>query len=459
MKSSISKYWSAGLWKYLRPKDLVVGIVDCCRLAWNSIFDLENKITDNIPVACGDNYEIIAVPLSDIDNTRNIVGIGSDLAEEFPYTLLNAPPDIVRFSNAVSSVGAVLYFDFITSTGRYYFKEHPSKFGVVNTKDGSRCTFIVSRTSKVTSNNANYAGCGNYGINHTVNAQLKQQESANGGSSTLILQAAGVDVAKQDTTISKVWQEGRVWFCRTASGEILRDTQAVNAPELGAEIKRGNPITNSVFTKELVYPDSNGVLVPVGADSVVNLKYYPQLCKLLKLPVGDYEVSKDTISELLRSLGYVSVCTNGGPDEAQHLVKLRTLLPSTLTLLQSTKVICSTELEEDKTYVLYSFFTKSDKSYPFIYPDITAREAALNNADTCSIVRSTLRITGDKKVSALITQGDIWGGSPTTGMYLSGILLAVSTDGYYSNDTIKEYIALQPLRLHAGACVIAHLGN
>lgn len=467
---SISKLWSSGVRRYLRPTELLRGVVAGCRLAWNSLTGVDKLVSDNIPAGYGSLYNTIVLPLSYIGKNRNIAGVGHIFSEEFPYIVVGAPKGIIHFFKSPIKPGAAKYHNFIEYRGVYYFKDDPTQYGIVTTKNGTTCTFLITCSSDKSLGyqdlNNKYAGSATASNNRIIYDYDVRAQATNGVSNRLYLLSSGIVVPETDTKVQKQWVEGGVLYAVTESGELLRDPHTSRRIPMNTELTAGVPLTESFSTKYALYPTLSGEVKllenrndPYSVDDLTGISYcLPTLSPGVALEFN-------TLKGLLEYNGIVTIDTTLGDSDAQKAIDKRTNLVSSIYQAQLVDLKYTYEPQSgfytDTPTHAYLYFDGSDKfNAPVIFPGISAKEAILNSIPRYSVVRAPIQVLGDGRYAAISANGEVFGQAVKCGMYLKSVVLSKENGNNYALDTILQHINMStPIRVNAGSCVVVRINK
>ena len=466
--TSISKLWSSGVRRYLKPVELLRGVVAGCRLAWNNLAGVDKLVSDNIPTGYGNLYATIVLPLSYIGKNRNVAGVGHIFAEEFPYIVVGAPTGIIQFSQSAVKTGAAKYHKFIEYKGVYYFKDDPTSYGIVNTKNGTTCTFLVTTSENKSLGyqdmDNKYSGSITASNNRIIYDYDVRSQATNGVSNRLYLLSSGVVVPETDTLISKQWIEGGVLYVATASGELLRDPYVAAKLSLDSKLTSGVPLTDGFSSQYALYPTSDGsVKLLDNSRARYSVDELPGISDCIPTLTSGVFLPFNTIKGLLEYHGIVTIDTTRGDSDVQRAVERRTNKVSTAYQSQLVELTYLYEpllgFPDDTPTQAYLYFDGSNKfSAPSIIPGISAKEAILNNTPRYTVVRVSVQVLNSDKYAAISINGSVFGQPVKCGMYLKSVVLSKENGNNYALDTILQHINMStPIRVNAGGCVVVRI--
>lgn len=441
--ADLAKRWSSGIWKYLRPTELLRGVVDGCRVSWNSLSKLHDLMSvGRVPVGTGSGMQVLSVSLNNIG--KNVVvagsGVATDktavsslvagtpgyLASTYPYKLTGAPSGILYFCRSLSTVGASRYHDFIEYAGTYYFRKDPTSFGVVSTRSGAICSFIIFDASTKSTGfqdiTNTYNGSTSYHINKAIHEFDTRSGASNGFSEELLLSAAGSDMLREDETVVRTWVEGGVLLACTSLGRLIRDMCAGTEHSLSQGLAPGMPLTNSVY-RGAVYVDSTGSWAFTSdPDKVQALK-------------DSGVISIDTTSSMLDGNSSVAISSrinNISTHVLYRLVELTAYTPG------------------NDYDMIYAYFSSSAKDgAPEIFPGMHPVSAVIGNQDSYTV----LRIPKSSENNFVSLGGETYGATLRSNMLLKAVSF-VQSGNSLKNDVIVKHVQLPDTVCGAGNCIV-----
>jgi hypothetical protein len=413
--SDLAKKWSSGLWKLLRPTELLKGIIDGYRISLNCLSGLHEIVNfGKVPVGVGSSYEVLPIAMSKISANIPVAGV-SDMLDsvEYPYIITGIPSGIIYFCRSLSTVGACAQYDYVENDGIYYFKADPTKFGVISTRGEAKCTFLVFnpkfKATGAQDIDNKYCGSVDYFVNCEVHEHDRESGISNGVNQQLVHAAAGVSGLGKE--LSKVWTEGGKLFAITVDGELIRDYMA-DASMIGDKLNSGVLFTNSDGIVE--FSEEAGVIAKKKAE------------------------------------GVISIDTTWGPDDAgaQKAICRRINLISNMVMYQ--RLVLDIDLEAAYTGMYVFYDDVKERTAPFVCAGMNPREAVYNNSGLFGVSRITFEAGATDAVSI---NGREYGSNLRCGKYIKAISF-IKAGNSLASDVILSHIQVEPLLVHAGGCVV-----
>ena len=393
--SKLSTYWSRGLWKLLRPTELITGLVDGFRVAFNQVTQL-SALRDagcELPVGVGAGYRIISVPLSNIEYD----------GETDKYFMSGVPSGIVYFCKDPSTVGACAWFDFYEDAGKYVFSKDPATaFGVLSTDGTDCCSFLTFNAAQRNLGLQDIDNLYSNSCSHFVNQAIRQYDSeagsCNGIDHRIVNAAAGVKTASDADSVVISWTEGGTRFELTDRGALLR---------------------KPIATEEELYILRSGN----------KLRY------ATTQPVSGEVRSIDT--------------TYGSDDRGAQLAIQRRINPSASLVLYQRVALVAIPEQCSGVYLYYA--DTADGSDPIIEHGMRGRQLVYANLKNFGVSRVEF---GDDWGSAVSCNGVEYGQPLQCGKYLKGVAY-ISAGKSLAGDSILSYERMsKPVLVHAGGCLV-----
>lgn len=414
--SNLTKRWSAGLWKLFRPTEIIRGLVDGFRIGLSSLSTLHELATaSKLPVSIGSGYEVLTVPMNRISKNVPVAGVSGLSTAQYPYIITGIPSGIIYFCRSLVSVGGSLYYNYVEKDGVYYFKEDPTKYGVIQARGELRCSFIVFNPKKRTLGLQDLGKTFSESTDHFVNCEIRKHDEesgiTNGINQKLINASAGVKSSTEE--LSRVWVEGGKLFAIATDGELLRDYLQSEEGIPGATLNSG--------------------VIYTGDD---DYQYFSE--------------DSDIISAKQKE-GIVSIDTTNGPADpgAQRAILERIDQVSTFVLYQ--RMYIKAPANATGMYVFFDDVNNSDT--PCVCAGMKPRDVVLNNAGAFGVSRITFPENSKTVVS---NYKEEYGQHLMCGKYIKAISF-VDAGKRLADDVILSHIQVESTLVHAGGCVVFFL--
>ena len=397
--AKLAKKWSSGLWRLFRPTELLQGLVDAYRVSANKLTEVYELLhPSELPVGIGQGYEVITVPLANIGkNNVPVAGVDSLPSEKFPFMIVGLPSGILYFCRSQKSVGASAFYTFLEHDGVYFFKEDPTKFGVISTREGLTCSFLTFNGKAKALGLQDLDGRFFGSTNHFANLMISEHDSSSGISNgidpRLARAAAGV-ADTQDTEMIRCWKEGNCLFGVTSSGELARTPMEL---------------------------ESGCGRVGFTADGI-----------------AEYYKDADAVLD-----------TTYGPDDpgAQRAIHARINLVPSEILHQTFQL--TPPADATGIYVFHSS-TPSRRKTPAVCAGTAPRHAVLDSVPEYGVSRILFNADNG---TAINLNGVDYGQPLTCGRYIKAISF-IKAGKELPDDAILSHIQVAPVLVHAGGCVV-----
>ena len=465
-------YWSRFVWKLLKPIGLIRAIVTMVKIASTGFQKAVNITKVKTPIAHGCIYKTISVNLSDIKRADLISGFKTDKIDRdvFKYFITGiSAKGISVFCASPDNILGLLHVDFEEVDGIYFFKEYPTKFGVVNPRGGDHCTFCVAVGSGdiITGQNIlnKFSNSSSDMINRVMDESFSKKSISNGFSLYPILSACGIVAPRTKCIVKKRWKEGNSYFVLTTDDKLLQDRNIDKELTSSGSISIGNSLTTNKNDSTLVLIDGEYKFIEIY-NNKANLKAYGNIGKEYTELRGLESIPWDSFLHVLESHNCYSYVTNNGVNKAtsQRLVDNNILIPSGSSMYSDVyvKIPAGTvELNECDGYdAMYCIYSDYDKNRTSVYPGISSRALLLNAADKYGAIRITNCQLSNNRLIGITYNGETFGRSLCCGNYLHGIALVKTSKNdvkNYREDTIFKYVYLKPILVKAGSNLVVHV--
>ena len=340
---SFSSFWSGAIWRLVRPVQVVRSVLSSVRLATTKLQTLEHLARKDTTITTGRQYLVASVSLSNIITKT----VQDKDGEHTVYLVTGLPEGAVTIGKSPDGRTALKFAQFYETVDGYVFRNDPTTYGVVSTRNGNHCTFCVCVGRACSVDNQDTAGeyCG--ALHDQTVKRLAEEQSAlqtvNGLSGVTLALACGFIPATEAGFFAKCWTEGDMLFAY--DGKHLLSAPHNDTKLIKQSLLKGESLTD-LSADFAVIPRRGGrgtvwvdSVEAVGALPTDVLEQYPEL---------RYAGTMEDVCGVLKAYGQYTFDTTNSPDDpgTQRLLRKYKSTAPRLHLTQLVTVETAVDLSD-----------------------------------------------------------------------------------------------------------------
>ena len=431
--------WNSNLWRLLKPKSVVSAVATLCKSAYKPLIYLRQLEKTGSPVACGEDFKTVSIPLENI------------IREDNRYRVLGLPSGAVTIGKSPDGATALRYVDFSEVDSVYVFNSDPTNFGVVNTRNGAHCSFCITRGASVTLGYQDLENVFHGSLSDTVNKHIHEymasRNAVNGLGGVVLALAQGCTPASRDSEGFIAWREGSDVYAEIDNAPVL--ASGCELSDVRNSVQAGECITNT-NTRFVVLPSNDLGISWVDED---NLHTVSEIHEAFPKLVTD---TLDTVAATAKLYGHVTLDTTKSFEDpgSQKLIRAHLSYPSGMHLTQLVEANCVLTDEEFDRLDTVALICSNTDSMPSA-TDTQSYIGYILNHSVCGYAVEMNRIqkVNNSFIYACTDESKAPINPLTAGTYIHAILLADSKKPVRRGCILRK-IDIKPLVVKSGESAV-----